>query len=63
LGKESDYQRAPVASNLEGIDTPAQRKFLNAMTAGFTGVKSSDVPDIASLFISPIVRGAEVTLR
>jgi hypothetical protein len=28
-----------------------------------TGVKSDRVPDVASLLISPVVRGAEVTVR
>jgi len=28
------------------------------MTSGLTGVKSDEVPDVASLLISPMVRGA-----
>jgi hypothetical protein len=62
LGQESQYQRV-AASNLAGIDTQDQRKALNGMTAGLTGVRSSQVPDIASLLISPVVRGAGVTVR
>jgi len=62
LGRNSQYQR-PVASSLDGIDTPAQRDVLNRMTSGLTGVKHTEVPDIASLMISPVVRGAEVTVR
>ena len=62
LGQESQYQRV-AASSLAGIDTQDQRKALNGMTAGLTGVRSSQVPDIASLLISPVVRGAGVTVR
>jgi virulence factor Mce-like protein len=64
LGKEVDYGRvAAASSNLPGVDTPAQRDLLNRMTAGLTGVKTADVPDVASLLISPVVRGAEVTIQ
>lgn len=63
LGNEVDYQRTPVRSNLDGIDTASQRQLLNRMTSGLTGVKTSDVPDVASLLISPVVRGSEVTIR
>jgi virulence factor Mce-like protein len=58
LGADADYNRAPASS--AGIDSPAQRDVLNRMTAALTGVKSTDVPDVASLLISPVVRGAGV---
>jgi virulence factor Mce-like protein len=63
LGSEADYPRAPAVSNLDGIDSPDQRDVLNRMTAGLAGVKSSEVPDVASLLISPVVRGAGVSVR
>jgi virulence factor Mce-like protein len=61
FGTEADFNRAAVSS--VGIDSPAQRKVLNRMTTGLTGVKSESVPDVASLLISPVVRGAVVSVR
>ncbi|HUP99445.1 MAG TPA: MCE family protein [Aeromicrobium sp.] len=64
-GSDADYQRAPVSSSLV-VDSPAQRDVLNGMTTALTGVKSTDVPDVASLLLSPVVRGAgavQVTRR
>jgi len=56
LGHDADYQRPPVG--LAGVDSPAQKEILNSVAAGLTGVKSDRVPDVASLLISPMVRGA-----
>jgi hypothetical protein len=56
LGADADYQRAP-ASSLAGIDSPAQREVLNQLTGALTGAKVSDLPDVASLLVSPMVRG------
>jgi len=63
LGSEADYPRTPASSNLDGIDSPDQREVLNHMTAGLTDVRSAAVPDVASLLISPVVRGAGVTVQ
>ncbi len=62
LGSESDYQRAPVASLL-AVDSPAQRAELNRLAAVTSGVAVADVPDVASLLLSPVVRGAGVNAR
>jgi phospholipid/cholesterol/gamma-HCH transport system substrate-binding protein len=59
LGPESAYNRTSVASNLAGVDSPAQRAALKDVTAAMAGVKAADVPDVASLLLSPVVRGAE----
>jgi virulence factor Mce-like protein len=61
FGTEADFNRAPVSSI--GIDSPAQRRVLNRMTTELTGVESERVPDVASLLMSPVVRGAEVSFR
>ncbi len=61
LGTEADFNRAPASS--VGIDSPAERKVLNRMTTALTGVKSESVPDVASLLISPVVRGVAVNIR
>jgi hypothetical protein len=58
LGTDADYQRSPVSSSLAGIDSPAQKDVLNRVAAGLTGVEPDEVPDVASLMISPVVRGA-----
>lgn len=58
LGTEADFNRAPASS--AGIDSPAQKEVLNRMTTALTGVKSDQVPDVASLLISPVMRGAAV---
>ncbi len=72
LGTPADYQRAAVATlqgagyfepSLLGIDSPAQRAELNRMAAATSGVPVADVPDVASLLISPVVRGAGVNAR
>jgi phospholipid/cholesterol/gamma-HCH transport system substrate-binding protein len=72
LGKDSDYQRAAAASlsdagyfepSLLGVDSPSQRAELNRMAAATSGVDVDDVPDVASLLISPVVRGAGVNAR
>jgi phospholipid/cholesterol/gamma-HCH transport system substrate-binding protein len=61
LGTEADFNRAPASS--VGIDSPAQRDVLNRMATALTGVKSESMPDVASLLISPVVRGAAVSVR
>lgn len=71
LGTDADYNRAAVASladagyfepSLQGVDSPAQRTELNRMAAVTSGVDPKDVPDIASLLLSPVVRGAGVSV-
>ena len=72
LGTEEDYNRAAVASladagyfepSLRGVDSPGQRAELNRLAAATSGVPVADVPDVASLLLSPVVRGAGVTAR
>ncbi|HUS23052.1 MAG TPA: MCE family protein [Aeromicrobium sp.] len=61
FGTEADFNRAPASS--AGIDSPAEREVLNRMTTALTGVKSDSIPDVASLLISPVVRGTAVSVR
>ena len=72
LGTDADYNRAAVASladagyfepSLQGVDSPAQRTELNRMAAVTSGVDPKDVPDVASLLLSPVVRGAGVSVH
>ncbi|HWL48398.1 MAG TPA: MCE family protein [Acidimicrobiia bacterium] len=72
FGPDSFYERAAVASladagyfepSLLGVDSPRQRTELNRLAAVTSGVPASDVPDVASLLLSPVVRGAGVDAR
>ena len=72
LGTDADYERAAVASlaaagyfepSLRGVDSPGQRTELNRLAAATSGVPVADVPDVASLLLSPVVRGAGVNAR
>jgi len=72
LGTDADYERAAVASldeagyfeaSLRGVDSPSQRTELNRLAAVTSGVPVADVPDVASLLLSPVVRGAGVNAR
>jgi len=58
LGTDADYQRTSVASSLAAGDSPAQKNMLNQIAAAQAGVEPDDVPDVASLLLSPVVRGA-----
>jgi hypothetical protein len=72
FGPDSNFERAAVASlaeagyfepSLLGVDSPRQRTELNRLAAVTTGVPAADVPDVASLLLSPVVRGAGVDAR
>ena len=72
FGPDSNFERAAVASlaeagyfepSLLGVDSPGQRTELNRLAAVTSGVPAADVPDVASLLLSPVVRGAGVDAR
>ena len=65
FGTDADFNRAAASSGAssDGMDSPDQRAVLNSMTTTLTGVKTADVPDVASLLISPVVRGAAVRIK
>jgi virulence factor Mce-like protein len=69
---EDDANRAAVSSldaagffnpSLADTDTDAQRAEVRSLAAAVAGVEPSDVPDAASLLLSPILRGTEVSAR
>lgn len=71
-GKDNVFDRAAVASLAQGgywdaslmdVDSEAQRRDLRDMAAVTAGVDAADVPDVASLMLSPVVRGAEGSIR
>ena len=72
FGTDADFERAAVASladagyfepSLLGVDSPGQRTELNRLASATSGVPAADVPDVASLLLSPVVRGAGVDAR
>ena len=58
-GTDADYNRAR-SSNSTDIDSPAQKDVLNRLVTALTGVESTNVPDVASILMSPVVRGAAI---
>ena len=49
-----------VQPSVDGVDTAAQRSDLKALLGASLGMAQSDMPDLASLLVGPIFRGAEV---
>ncbi|MGZ5368956.1 MAG: MCE family protein [Aeromicrobium sp.] len=50
-----------VQPSIDGIDTAAERSDLKALLSANLGIPQNDVPDMASLLVGPMFRGAEVT--
>ena len=72
FGDAEDYERSAVASldsagywspSMADIDSADQRKDVRAVAAAYAGVDADDVPDAASLLLSPILRGTAVDAR
>lgn len=73
-GPDGDFaQNRPAASSLEledlvqpsavGIDSATERAELNVFLGGALGMAPDSVPDIGSLLLSPVMRGAAVDVR
>ena len=69
FGAPSEFNRAPAVSlsdlvqpSVEGIDSESQRSELNILLGARLGMDPSDVPDIGSLLIGPMLRGSGVSL-
>ncbi|KQX74770.1 MCE family protein [Aeromicrobium sp. Root472D3] len=74
VGADGDFaQNRTAASSLElenlvkpsaeGVDSASERDELNVFLGASLGMSPTDVPDIGSLMISPVLRGAAVTAR
>jgi phospholipid/cholesterol/gamma-HCH transport system substrate-binding protein len=73
FGDAEDYANRPAASSMDlenlvqpsasGIDSPSERAELNVFLGGTLGLAPDDVPDIGSLLVSPVLRGAAVTAK
>ncbi len=52
-----------VQPSMGGLDTPAQRDALNALFGARVGMDADDVPDVASLMMSPVLHGTAVSVE
>lgn len=50
-----------VQPSVDGVDTDAERSNLKALLGANLGIPQGEVPDMASLLVGPMFRGAEVT--
>ena len=51
-----------VQPSVEGIDSASERDELNILLGASLGMSPSDVPDIGSLLVGPMLRGSGVSL-
>ena len=72
FGTEKDFERAAVSAlsaagyyspSLDAQDSADQATVLKTIAAKSAGVDVSDVPDVASILLSPVIRGSEVTVK
>jgi phospholipid/cholesterol/gamma-HCH transport system substrate-binding protein len=61
VGKQRVAPTLDLTSGFAGTD--AERSVVNSVTAPVMGVSPDDVPDLASLLLGPLARGAEVSVR
>ncbi|MGJ9422004.1 MCE family protein [Aeromicrobium sp. CF3.5] len=52
-----------VQPSMGGLDTPAEREALNTLFGARVGMDAADVPDVASLMMSPVLHGTAVSVR
>lgn len=69
FGAPSEFNRAAAVSlsnlvqpSVVGIDSESERSELNILLGARLGMNPSDVPDIGSLLVSPMLRGSGVSL-
>ena len=69
FGDPDDFNRAApmslgdlVQPSVVGIDSASERSELNVLLGARLGMQPSDVPDIGSLLVSPMLRGSGVSL-
>ncbi|GAA1665497.1 MCE family protein [Kribbella yunnanensis] len=51
------------AMDTQGVGTPAEQKVIDAVVAPSMGVPASDVPDLTTLLVGPLLRGGQVNLK
>lgn len=71
VNKHYKFNRAAIGNNalvdlvrpsVDGIDTAAQRNDINTLLGLRLGLAPSDVPDLGSLLVGPMIRGSEVMI-
>ena len=62
FGEPGEF-RAPAASSLADVDTAEERMGLQRIAAVMGGYSTSEIPDVASVMLGPVIRGSEVTVR
>jgi hypothetical protein len=69
FGAPSEFNRAAAVSladlvqpSVVGIDSESERAELNILLGASLGMNASDVPDIGSLLVGPMLRGSGVSL-
>ena len=69
FGAPSEFNRAAAVSladlvqpSVVGIDSESERSELNILLGASLGMNASDVPDIGSLLVGPMLRGSGVSL-
>lgn len=51
------------ASDTGGAGTPAEQKVIDAVAGPAMGIPASEVPDLTTLMIGPLMRGGQVNLK
>jgi len=51
------------AMDTQGVGTPAEQKVIDSVVGPEMGVAPSDVPDLTTLMVGPLLRGGQVNLR
>ncbi|MFG1908920.1 MCE family protein [Kribbella sp. NPDC048928] len=74
IGDHNKNQRFPVnlqlnrampgfAMDTQGVGTPAEQQVVDAVVAPKMGIPATDVPDLTTLLVGPLLRGGQVNLR
>ena len=74
IGDHNKNQRFPLNLQLnrampgfdmdtQGVGTPAEQKVIDSVVAPEMGIPATDVPDLTTLMVGPLLRGGQVNLR
>ncbi|MGW7684588.1 MCE family protein [Kribbella sp. NPDC054772] len=74
IGDHNKNQRFPVnltlnrampgfAMDTQGVGTPAEQKVIDSVVGPEMGVAPSDVPDLTTLMVGPLLRGGQVNMK
>jgi hypothetical protein len=74
IGDHNKSQRFPLNLQLnrampgfgldtQGVGTPAEQKVVDSVVAPEMGIPATDVPDLTTLLVGPLLRGGQVNLK